>query len=389
MSVPKLSISRRYRSRYGIKPWPTASYAEMLKVSDCTDILLYLKRSAGLSDDAVVWDRVKINALVKSTIKRKIWFHATTLALLLLTAGVLLISAARIFSEFSTVRELKITETEFNLLFAGFTSAIILFFWKRRSVGRDRNALFRDYFSEGLNASQKLKLEQVILRLKENSVQLFEIGNYEKLYPVGSIGWSADNWFLLLTGNEKDRLGIWMDSQYPLGSIVVTKDTSTEKTSLHKTSNESTEQLNDLSDSNDFCENELMRERVKGSNSRYIFSNKVRLETFINRIDKFALSHFYAAWLEAINVLLDNHEAYKEYLEGKLDLGQRKEFERLFTPIFAEISDKYKVAHQSATISEREKLDIYGFGVDNTRKFLTGRNKNIDDWIGRNTPKSS
>lgn len=389
MNVPKLSFPRRFKSRYGMKSWPKASCAALLKVSDCTEILLYLKRCAGLPETAVVWEKVKVSALVKSTINRKIWFHATTLALLFLVGFAVLISLARIISDISIRLELKINEAAFNLLFAALLSAIVLLFWKRRSVGRDRSVLFRDYFSDGLTDDQKSRLEQAIVLLKENSVQLFEVGNYEKLYPIGSIGWTADNWFLLLTGNEKDRLGIWMDSQHPLGNILVRRDFNKYDSRHPQTLDHPNAQLNESSNSNPVSQNELFWERIKGPNSQYLFSCQIRLETFINRIDRFSLSHFNLAWLEAITTLQDNYSEYKEYLGGRLDLGQRKDFERIFTPIFTEISDRYKLALQTSAISNTEKLDTYGFGVDNTRKFLTGRNKNIDDWIGRNCPKSS
>jgi len=392
MRTLRLSFKRRFRSRYGMKSWPTALPALSIKLSECTDVISYLKRCAGIPEDTVIWDRMKIDELIKSVKNRMVWFHLTTFGLLLLVAFVILLSAARIISENSASHHLKITETVVNLILGGLITGIALLFLKRRSVSRDRRELnFIQYLSEGLTIDQKSKLAKAIMKLKEDEVQLLEVGNYEKLYEVALVGWTAENWFLLLTNNEKDRSAIWMDSHPPLGDLMVSKKSVCENTipleeELIKGSNDKKERSPILLAENG-CD--PFWERIRGLNSRYIFSKKSRLKTFIDSVDKFKISHFHSAWLEAMIILLANYDAYIEYIKGNLNFEERKRFERILTPIFAKISDNYKKDFATTPVSEREKIDTYGYGIDNTRKFLTGRNDNIEDWIGKNIPNFS
>jgi len=394
MRTLRLSFKRRFRSRYGMKSWPTALPALSIKLSECTDVISYLKLCAGIPEDTVIWDRMKIDELIKSVKNRMVWFHLTTFGLLLLVAFVILLSAARIISENSASYHLKISETVVNLVLAGLMTGIALLFLKRRSVGRDRRGLnFIEYLSEALSIDQKSELAKAIMKLKEDEVQLLEVGNYEKLYEVALVGWTAENWFLLLTSAEKDRSAIWLDSQHPLGNLMVSKKSVCEnriplEEDLVKGSNDKEGRSPTLIAENE-NESELFWERIRGLNSRYILSRKSRLKTFIDSIDKFKISHFHSAWLEAMIVLLANYDAYIEYIKGNLNLEERKRFERILTPIFAKISDNYKKAFETTPVLEREKIDTYGYGIDNTRKFLTGRNENIEDWIGKNTPNFS
>ena len=78
-------------------------------------------------------------------------------------------------------------------------------------------------------------------------------------------------------------------------------------------------------------------------------------------------------WLNAFQVLLENHNDYKKYLSGSLPAAERTEFFNKFTPIFARAS-KRGVGDVDATKANEN-------GYSGTEKFLHGRNQNIENWI--------
>lgn len=346
MSLNLLSNYIRYLP-VDMKNWPNCIPAPEVELAVCIKVTNYLKKCAGIHDDQAIWNSIKIKELLKTTRNRKLVFFCLkglivfvvplTIAVYLIGLGCAL-SGEGCVSEFSKARYFGIL-IAFNLL-------TIALFWAKREISRIKHETnFVDYLSPKLSARQKLLLASKIKGLKTKKSQFFTTDNYENLLNVPSMFLTAENWFLLLTENEKDRFGIWLDREYPKGKIFIEEPKTT---SVHSP-----------------------WDKLSDNNFRMIVSDEQRLRNFITVKKNEPLVRNQRQWILAFEILLDNHENYQLYLLNKLP--NRDEFFYLFTPIFAKISE-----HPSKSIPDAKINEI---GAKGTEKFLKGRNINIEKWL--------
>jgi len=354
----------RFKSKFGLRGWPSYDIAKQLKMHNCVEVLDYIKNLAGIPLEQAIWDVEKIRKLVRSTIKRKIFFSLTFaamwLCLFLATCSLIFILSCILREEACNTQTLKNGRL---WLGAASLSAAGLFLLTQ-NIGRDtRNESFIDYLSPNLTPQQKLNIIEVINELKKKELALYEASNYEVIRNIPAISWRAENWFLLLTENEKDRLAIWLDGQYPLGQLLIKKSSKRGKKSITGS----------------------VWDKIELPNMRLLFSSKERLNNYITSMQQGTLNKDQKNWYEGTQVLLENHTVYHKYLDGKLDSKNRDDFYSKFTPIFARQSKKYE--SQLKTLGLK-KMDLSTLGENGTSRFLHGKNENIERWVKNNLPKS-
>lgn len=349
------------KPRYGMRKWSQHQHAEPLALSDCIEIVEYLKLKANIPIQQDIWDLEKVAQLVAKTKWRKLGFfssHAVFIFLAPIMGVIFLLGLSCALSGEACTSKLSMLRFNSILLSGSFVAICVL--WFKNAVSRDRqNTNFSEYFSPTLTREQREILRRSILELKNNNRTIFEFGNYEVFRKVSEISWTAENWFLLLTGNEHDRFAIWLDGAYPKGK-------------LHLESNATSANTNDGE----------TWSKVKSPNTRYIVSDRKRLLWFIQTVENISLKENHAGWLAGLKLLYDHHDIYKRYLDKKLSSEERNEFLDTITPVFARISRNFK---KEVAKSGIDAVDLNAFGATGTMNFLHGRNENIENWIKKYT----
>ena len=336
----------------GMKNWSRADPTETFKLSDCFKLLVYLRQVADIAPDQEIWDRVKIDFLKTETRKRKIKFFigfALALFALLLTAIFYLIGLLCALSGNSCSS--TIPNNYYIVLIVSSLITMGLFFWKR-SVGRNHyNTDFQTYFHPNLTYEQKKALTDAIFSLKNNQISVYELDNYENPKKLSSIAWKAENWFLILTDQESDRSGIWLDGQIPLGDLYIVKQ---KRKLTPKTPNSPWDKL-----------------QLPGF--RFHVSDFDRLKTLIRKKKNIPLERNQPAWIEGLEKLASVYSDYVTYLKGEMTVSELREFEKLFSATFAVIA-KDKTKRDS-------NADLHDIGHKGAKNFLRGRNTSLEEWI--------
>lgn len=389
----------KLRPKYGLKNWPRYGLEQELSLSDCIDIIPYLKVQTGVSESQNLWDDEKVNVLSKTTRNRKRWYGVATISLsvcALISAYVLLLALVCIFSGIECEASLG---RYINLAFALFTFITTSFYLWGQSISRDKhNVVFSDYLNSDLSSDQKQAVIQAILQIKRETAQLFEIANYESLRKIPKIFWKAENWFLLLTENEKDRRAIWLKGIYPKGKIYIPESVAASRSHLcmgvqkdiappvgfsEATKAFPDQAKNKVDDTPDFVLVALGEigepwAKLKKPYSKYLYSEKARLKDFVERMKAVKKNKFQTAWHNAMMMLLDSYSDYPKYLT---DSHAGRKFEEKFIHVFALISDDYhKTQNKGTTLTAKH----YDLGIGGTRKFLLGNQENIENWIRQN-----
>lgn len=214
----------KLRPRYALKNWPLYATEDRLLLSDCIEILPYLKTQAKIAKNLALWDDKKTKKLLRAIKKRKIW-HAFVFFPMIIAAFIsVIIFLSALACIFSGNKCAANYGQYINLSFgvaALITAALYLL---AQSISRyNDDVIFSDYLSSDLSPKQRKNAIKGILEVKGEMVQLFEVANYETLRRIPKISWKAENWFLLPTENEADRRGIWLNGIYPKGKIYVQK----------------------------------------------------------------------------------------------------------------------------------------------------------------------
>lgn len=336
----------------GMKNWSRSIPIESLKMSDCVKLVTYLRQVADIPPNQEIWDRVKIKLLKTETRNRKVKFFigfALALFAFLLTAIFYLIGLLCTLS--GNTCSSTIPNNYYIVLIVSSLITLGLFFWKR-SVGRNHyDTDFQTYYHPNLTFEQKKALTDEIWRLKNSQVSVYELDNYENLKKLSSISWKAENWFLILTNMESDRSGIWLDGQIPLGNLYIVKL----KNNLVPTTT-------------NFPWNKLQLPAF-----RVLVSDFGRLKSFIEKKKNIPLERNQPAWFEALEKLVTLYSDYVTYLKGEMTVSELKEFEKLFSAIFAEIA-KDKTKRDS-------NADVHDIGHKGAKNFLRGRNTSLEEWI--------
>jgi|GEM_PF-7127244 len=194
-----------------IRSWGDPVPAEKVKFENCKEVLQYLKGQSNISRQKTIWNREKINELNKSVKWRKIRY-----GLYHFLATILFVSSLLIFVILLSKGLTGALLIPASLLLAASCLALL-----RNKTGRDKGSTsFEDYLSDELSLKEKTKLANAINSLQLESDKFFWKGNYNKLFEIPVHALHAENWFLLLTGIEKDRKSVMLKDKVPTGEVL-------------------------------------------------------------------------------------------------------------------------------------------------------------------------
>ena len=213
-----ISKFKELKSPYGMKTWSGYTDASPLLLSDCVDLIEHVKELANIPHGQNIWDLEKIAKLVSATRWRKFGYFALipSIAIFGFLAATLFVLG--LFCAWSgEICTSEMPMPRFYLFFIATSFATAGLLLAKNTISRDRretNIMY--YFSPILSMEQKRILVDTITTLRKNNRVLYAAGNYDVLQKIPIISWTAENWFLLLTQNEKDRFAIWLDGAYDL-----------------------------------------------------------------------------------------------------------------------------------------------------------------------------
>ncbi|MGB0908006.1 MAG: hypothetical protein ACPGVT_10975 [Maricaulaceae bacterium] len=362
MRLSFLSFFRKLRSPYRMKTWGHYDPVSDVKLSGCIGVIEYLKDRANIPPEQVIWNQEKIKDLVTSIKRRKIGFFivAPVAALLGVTAAILLILCLIC----AWAGDGCVSRPIMRHLSAAFIAVSFAAVWLLRvktSLSRDRRLTqISDYLLPDLTVDQKRDFIDAAKALKVEHRQLYIAVNHDVLLSVPLLSWTAENWFLLLTDNERHRFGIWLDGSYPLGKLYVYNP----KRASRKTG--------------------TVWDKISLPHANFLFSDKDRLGKAIKAADILTLEPHQTVWREGLIALYENHEDYEKYLDKIMDSTDRERFFGKFTPIFAVLSKSYK---RECDAVGAENINVAVLGESGAKKFLRGRNDNIEKWIKTLMPR--
>ena len=340
-----------------MKTWSGYTDASPLLLTDCIDLIEYLKEVANIPHGQNIWDLKKIAQLVSATRLRKFGYFAVIPSIAFIgfiAATLFVLGLICAWSGETCTSEMPMPRFYVLLISASFATVGLLL--AKNVISRDRRETnIMHYFSPILSMEQKRSLVDAITTLRNNNRELYAVGNYNVLRKIPIISWTAENWFLLLTQNEKNRFAIWLDGAYPKGRLYLESDRtniSTKGTGIWS--------------------------KVKRRYIRHIVSDRNRLMKFIKSVENISLNEHQATWLTGLKILYDNHGIYVRYLSKNLGTKERNEFLDKLTPVFGKVSKNFKKEVSSVGIG---MIDLHSLGAEGTEKFLHGRNENIDNWI--------
>ena len=339
----------KFQTKYGLKNWPNSKATTGISLYDCVGAIAHLRKQSNVPDGATLWDLEKVSKLVEGTKSRKrrcalfnpfMWAFGVISVVIFLVLILYILTARLSLPSF---------------LIWIFGCALVIFmslFFSIQNLSRDmRDIKIADYFSSTLSNQQKEAFVKEIHKLKRNITPLFEITNYDRILEIPDISWKAENWFLLFTENEKDRVAIWLDGRYPRGELLIQKNANSNR-----------------SLSREECWKKLQLENFQNLVSSYDL-----LEKFIGAMKGAPLKGNQLYWLQGLETILENYTEYQRYLLGTLSAERREQFFKKFTPIFAKAS-KSKLKHRS-------DVDVDNIGQEGAINFLRGRNTSLEKWI--------
>ena len=208
-----LTFSNSFKDPHTIGNWGPLIIDESSKYDVEKEVTDYLKTKAGIPQETALWNRDKITTLVQvSKSRKRKYFLSSVIPPVLFTSGSLLLL-------FWIQRE------EYFLFFIAFTlclSATIMWKLKTKFTINHSPIIIENFFSEKLKQKEK-ELLSIAIRDIQKSGELFWNGNHDKRYKIPKDAYTAENWFLLLTGIESDRKGIFLEGRIPTGSIKIGK----------------------------------------------------------------------------------------------------------------------------------------------------------------------
>jgi len=395
----------KIRPKYGFRNWPPFEIEQQLALSDCVEVVSHLKTEARISPKKSLFNQEKIKTLVKKTKSRK-RCHTFISFLMLVFTYIIAILILTVISCHSFGNEYVAAYGGYIILALAIAGFILFGLFKvaeplsrdPRIFQIDRNEDFVDFLSPYLSPQQEKALKQAIKKLIDDGTQLYEISNYKTLRKIPLLFWRAKNWFLLLSETEADRSEVLLMGNYPKGKIYFQKPIAPKKTQSQLTkqedeapvvkisknivptpvqSNTKVEVTHDiiLAVSDDLGD---PWHALKKPYSKYLYSDKARLQEFVERMKKAKKTKFQVAWHEAVTLLLECHSEYLEYLNGN---AERETFKKKFVAIFATISDDFSKEKPEGL---KENDHFYKLGIKGVEKFLTGSNANIEKWIQEN-----
>lgn len=338
------------------------SLAESKNFGNTAELISQLKEYAKIPHEQNVWDRDKIDELVKATTTRK-WtaysYHGS---------AALSFSAAAIFVVFSFKKEelLKYNSRIITLIVGALVLAGTFALMRKHYPLKDkRNTHFADYLSGNLSQEQKTKVIEYLGSLKIIAQPIFSVGNQERFFKIFPKFWATENWLLLFTSNEKHRSAICLNRSAPSGYTYVDKIA---KLSLI---------ISGTEEKNEPEEVKLL------SDPRVIYTDKNELKkandyieencdpSYIDKIHK--LTRERIAWAKALRMFFEHYETYIPYFENTLTTKERDAFMENFYPIFASIAKR---------TSSNDKAKDINLGYKGTAKFLKQRHVSICNWLG-------
>ena len=362
MRISLSPLLQRIKSPYGMRNWAAFREVSDLNLKECMELIKYLKEQADIPLEQNIWDEEKVLALVALTKRRKLLYFVVWAAIILsgiIAVIVLMLGFACIYSGITCTSNPLMKRINISFLAASLVTIGLL--WIKTHLSRDRRQLqIMDYLASDLSTIQKRNLLNVFNELKEENRQLYIAGNYDVLRSVPRISWTAENWFLLFTENERHRFAIWLDGRYPVGRFFV----RVTKRAVKKTG--------------------TVWDKVKLPNTKLLFSQKEQLMQAVKDSGELDLNPHQKVWREGLVILAKNYDEYLKYLEKTLDSAERKLFLSKFVPIFAVLSKNYK--YQLDAIG-KENIDLDELGASGATKFLRGTNENIDKWLETIMPR--
>ena len=336
----------------GIRNWKRLPPVQDIALCKCFVLPSYLRKAAGIPLEHPLWDRAKIDTLLTSMKIRKIKYFFVFAAIAMC---MLIIVALYLIGFFCALKGntcvSSIPNRYYFFLVGALSSLVGLIFWKRRIERFHPKTKFQDFYHPNLTPEQREILTKEILKLKDNRTPVYEVGPYEELRAMDSMFWTADNWFLILTENEKDRAGVWLDGRAPLGDLMI----------------------KDYFKDNSLVVKNTVWDKLQLPAFRFLVSDIVRLRRFIQSKKKTPLVRNQPFWVEGFEKLEQVYSDYPRYLAGKMLAPELKSFENNFSPIFAKIS-KNKSKHEP----DANLLHIGHIGAKN---FLRGRITSLEKWI--------
>ena len=344
------------RFKYGMQAW-SYKIAHDVSLSQTVEVVQYLKEKANIAPEQGLLSAEKNADLVSNVKSRKLTYFIV-FPFLCLSGACSIILFALAFACVLDGKKCSAPGPEW--LVVGFAIASIVFaglLLITNNISRDRREVFfDDQLSDELSANQIRDLAREARELKNNSTPLFEVCNYDRFRELGTNSWTAENWFLLLSSNEETRQGVWLDGRAPVGKIYIMAD-----------------QLDEDLEGADFPWS-----RVYSKSFRKLVSNKDKLESFIDKKKQLPLSDKKRVWLETFEELLEDHISYKDYLSKTMTSTDRDIFLNKLARILAQNSDRYS---ESLAQQGVDKIDYVKIGASGTKKFLFGRNENVENWI--------
>jgi len=371
----------KIRPKYSLKNWPVFIVENQIDFSNCVEVVSYLKDLVDIPEDQSLWNEEKNRTLIRSIKRRKSWYGCLFFTMVFSSIVSFIILALSVTCIYSTDECSTSLGRHLNLAFG--TGAFIsagLCLWSQKFSQDSREISFIDFLSPDLSEQQNKILVDAIKKMKRETVQLFEVVNYESLRQIPEISWKAENWFLLLTENEKDRYGIWLKGYYPKRKIFIEKPLSVNATETLEAP-EAPEALDE--DINVIISDALHQiiapwDKLKKPYSRYLYSDEGRLKNFVEKMEDQKKTKFKTTWLAAMRILLERYRDYSKYL---VDTYVESDFEKHFVDVFAQISDDYR---KTQTDETKVKNNHYELGIAGTTKFLLGNHENIEKWIQKN-----
>ena len=355
--IKSISFARALRN------WGVFETVADLRLEDCTEVLTHLKTAANIPLNVTIWNRPKIDKLVKLTKKRKAQYVVLNgLANGGFLFGVLLIVPTISFNSNKA------------LIACAVTLSVATGSWMYRnsvSMGR-RDTHVSDFFADHLSQEQKDAISAALFKFKEQRTKLYTVVNYEVMQCLPTLSWLAENWFLLFTENDSDRYLLWLDGRPPKGILYFLQPT----TDIQREDNINNEQR--LTTETKKYNRNLRKYDLQG---RYL-SNTKRTEVLLSKLNDLfpidlltgerALNSDRTARLLAIQYIVKNPGFWTMNLENKqvspLDFADHKERLRV---IFS------KISRQSSTLSNSSKRP----GAQLTKDFLALKDRTLENWL--------
>ena len=346
----------KFNSGLWIENW---SYVEAshLRLVECVGVTEELRRRANIDLSQPIWNDSKVSKLVANTKKRKILYSLVFAGfwLSVLIACILLVLMTACIFDGQKCPDI----IQYRILSSFCIASVIaagLLIWIRK-IGRNPRLLdFEDYLSADLSEENRDTLKQEIRALKNAEEELYEIGTYEKFRKIDPVSWRAENWFLLLTENEKDRSGIWLDQHHPIGTLYMRVKRNIKRGEI----------------------DDVVWGKVYLEYTRFVFSERSRLSSFIDYQSNQTLNQKQKVWLEAFEFLFRNREAHISHLNRTLTHEGRAAFFDQLTRILAKNSNRYSKEVASKGL---EGIDYHDLGGSGATRLVHGQNENIEKWI--------